>query len=128
MTRDDLITQLEDYGAEVILADGFEDALIGIGERCASVPVAIYDYQKAVEILCARDGMAEDAAEEFMQFNVLGAYVGEATPWFVTWKISRRETAEPGDLGGDVADAPFQVLGAPRPTSSVPGGETPGVP
>jgi hypothetical protein len=128
MTRDELITQLESYEDEITLADGFEAAFIGIGERCASVPVAVYDYQKAVEILCVRDGMGEEEADEFMQFNVLGAYVGEATPWFITWKISRRETAEPRDLGGDVSDTPLQVLGTPSPTSGVPGGEPPGVP
>jgi hypothetical protein len=33
-----------------------------------------------------RDGMSETEAEEYLHFNVLGAYVGEQTPWFVTVK------------------------------------------
>jgi hypothetical protein len=30
--------------------------------------------------------MSETEAEKYLHFNVLGAYVGEQTPWFVTVK------------------------------------------
>ena len=85
MTRDDIAALAEEYGLEdALLADGFEDAFIGFAERCASEPVAVYDYRRAVKVLTERDGMSEEGAEEFLQFNVLGAYVGERTPWFLT--------------------------------------------
>lgn len=84
MTRDDIAALASDHDFEVILADGFEDAFIGFAERCISQPCAVYDYARAVQILVNRDGMSEEEAEEFLQFNVLGAYVGEQTPWFIT--------------------------------------------
>lgn len=68
-----------------LMADGFEDALLGIGTRF-SWPVAIYDYEKCVAVLVLRDGMTQDEAEEFIEFNVTGAYVGENTPVFIRWR------------------------------------------
>lgn len=82
MTRDDLISLLDDYEG-VILADGFEDAFIGVAERAISEPVAVYDYELSVKLLMARDGMSEEEAVEYLEYNVLGAYVGEQTPWFL---------------------------------------------
>ena len=85
MTRDDISQLSLEHGVEdALLADGFEDAFIGFAERCASKPVAVYDYANAVKILVDRDGMDETEAEEYLQFNILGAYVGEQTPWFIT--------------------------------------------
>ena len=85
MTREE-IEELVGDDEEVLLADGFEDAFLGLAERCGSEPVAVYDYAKAVRILMDRDGMTEEDAEEWMGFNVLGAYVGPQTPWFLTLK------------------------------------------
>jgi|TARA_R110002110_G_scaffold39230_1_gene126990 hypothetical protein len=65
-----------------LLADGFEDALIGIGTRF-TYEVAVYDQDKCIKILVERDGMDVDEAQEFFDFNVTGAYVGEHTPVFV---------------------------------------------
>jgi hypothetical protein len=64
------------------IADGFEEALIGFGTRFTS-PVTIYDLNKCISVLVKRDGMSEEEAREHMEFNVLGAYVGEETPVFL---------------------------------------------
>ena len=66
---------------EALLADGFSEALIGMGTRFMH-DVAVYDYEKCIEIL-ERDMPHEDAVEYF-EFNTRGAYVGENTPGFVT--------------------------------------------
>jgi len=63
-----------------LLATGFEDALLGFGTRFI-YDVAIYDYSKCIEIL-ARD-MSQEDAEEYFEFNVRGAFVGENTPVFI---------------------------------------------
>ena len=65
---------------ECLLADGFEDALIGITEGMNSV--AVYDYDSCVHILTQQD-MSYEEAVEYMDFNVTGSYVGEKTPVFV---------------------------------------------
>ena len=74
------------FDEEILMADGFEDALIGVGERCSQPNLAVYDAQKCVEILVKRDGMSEEDAEEYFSFNVTGAWMGEHTPLFV-WRI-----------------------------------------
>lgn len=76
----------------VLLADGFEPALVGYTEYWAALPsggatrvvAAVYDRSKYIAHLVARDGMTLEEAEEFFEFNVAGAYVGPATPIFVT--------------------------------------------
>ena len=70
-----------------LLADGFEDALIGMMERFGPqghVLVALYDTRKCIEILMGRDGMTYEGAVECFHFNTLGAYAGPHTPAFAT--------------------------------------------
>ena len=67
-------------GENVLLADGFEDAFIGIG-RQFGYPIAVYDRNKCVEILMK--DMSEEEAIEYFSFNVEGAYVGDKTPIFM---------------------------------------------
>jgi hypothetical protein len=68
---------------EVLLADGYDDAIIGIGHRCGQPIIAVYDAERAVEILMERDGMDFDEAAEFFQFNTIGSWVGDGTPLFM---------------------------------------------
>lgn len=79
---------------DVLYAVGFEAALIGVGTQHTR-PLAVYDWDKCVEILMARDGMTEDEAIDYMDVNVTGAYVGEGTPIFV----------QQGDVDGDEGPA-----------------------
>ena len=66
----------------VLLADGLEDAFVGVS--CGFGPnKAIYDWEKCVKIFTERDGMSYEEAIEWMDFNVTGAYVGEQTPEFI---------------------------------------------
>ena len=76
--------RIAEWDEDVLLADGFDAAFVGLAERCGSVPVAVYDRARCIQVLVARDGMSEEEAEEYFDFNVLGAYVGERTPWFIT--------------------------------------------
>jgi hypothetical protein len=74
--------RLEEIDEDLLLADGFDDAIIGVGYRCAQPPVIIYDRQKCIEKLVA-EGMEMADAEDHFEFNVAGAWVGERTPMFV---------------------------------------------
>ena len=64
------------------MADGFDDAIIGM-ECSGDVPRVVYNIQLMVHVLCERDGMTEDDAIDFINYNVVGAYVGEGTPIYV---------------------------------------------
>lgn len=67
---------------EAILLDGLEGALIGMALRFGMETVALYDYNKILEILCERDGMTLDEAQEYAEFNILGLWAGDGTPVF----------------------------------------------
>jgi hypothetical protein len=66
----------------IMLADGFEDAIVGLGQQFTNEFV-VYDRSKCIEILMYRDGMTEEEAEEYFEVNVVGAWVGKGTPVFV---------------------------------------------
>ena len=74
---------MDEYDENVALgADGFEDALIGYGTQF-NKDLAIYDYEECVIVLMRRDGMSDEEAREYMEYNVCGAYMGNNTPVFL---------------------------------------------
>ncbi len=74
----------EEWDADLLfLNEGeFDEAIIGVAERIGQSAVVAYDTTKIVEILSRT--MSVDEAYEYFEFNILGAYVGERTPMFVT--------------------------------------------
>jgi hypothetical protein len=95
-TEQEIKDWVSTYNEEALLADGFEDAVVGICERFGAVPVVAYDRDKCIEIIIAssdKNGLTDEEAyaeaEEYFEFNVAGAYVGEGTPSYLTlWKSS----------------------------------------
>ncbi len=72
-----------------LVADGLDDAIIGYGQQFPREPLLVYDYDKCVEIFMSQ-GMSHEEAIEWMEFNVVNAYMGEGTPIFIK-VIPRRE-------------------------------------
>lgn len=68
---------------KLVKADGFEDAIIGVGGRINMPEVLIYSYNKCVKILMKRDNFTHEEAIDWMNYNVVGSWVGETTPIFV---------------------------------------------
>ena len=62
----------------------FDQAIVGLADRIGMSTVVVYDTSKIIDILCERDGMDRETATEYYEFNILGAYVGERTPMFIT--------------------------------------------
>ena len=60
----------------IIIAGGFDEAFIGIDYNTRR---AIYSNAKCIDKL-VKEGMSLEEAEEYFEFNVAGAYVGERTP------------------------------------------------
>jgi hypothetical protein len=77
------IEYLAEINPGALLADGLEPAIIGFTVNHHHPAVAVYDIQKCIDHLVKRDGMTDEEAEEFLEFNTLGAYVGESGPLFV---------------------------------------------
>ena len=67
--------------SDLLTADGFDKALIGWG-GAFNQEATVYDYETCVRIL-VDEGLSQEEAREHMEFNVVGAYVGDHTPIFV---------------------------------------------
>ena len=57
----------------------FESAIIGQSDADLRV---VYSSEKIIDILS--EDMTREEAEEFYEFNILGAYMGEMTPIYVS--------------------------------------------
>lgn len=75
--------KIESYNPEAVLWDGCDDALIGMTNN----GVAVYSIGKLQEIFLNQfkesaesDDEALNDAIEWVEYNILGAYVGEHTP------------------------------------------------
>ena len=72
---------------KILLADGFEDAFIGVVESFGTAPKACYNYDACIDVLMGKadeeEIMTYDEAAEYLEFNVTQAYVGENTPAFI---------------------------------------------
>ena len=84
----DIQELVESYDSEMLIADGFDDAIIGVSERFGRSPIVAYDKDKCIQVLMDRDGMDYEDAIEFFNLNVIGAWVGKGTPEFITVKDS----------------------------------------
>ena len=65
---------------------GFDDCVIGtasIWRDQQMVEVLVYSGEKMIELLMKRDIMDDEEAQEFLDFNVIGAYIGIDTPVIV---------------------------------------------
>lgn len=78
---DSIVKDMIASDEKVMMATGLEDAFIGIGRQFSNPPFAIYDREKCIDILM--EDMSNEEAEEYFEYNVQGAYVGESTPVFV---------------------------------------------
>jgi hypothetical protein len=83
MTLDEFREVMSEINPDALLADGLEPAILGYTLNHHSEHVVVYDYDKCVETLVARDGMTPEEADEFLGFNTLGAYVGSQGPIYV---------------------------------------------
>jgi len=81
--RDDISNGFEGMGETVLLMDGFEEAFIGYSQRINEPVLAVYSWEKMVDICMTRDGMTDVEAMEYIDYNCLGAWVGEQTPIIV---------------------------------------------
>ncbi len=83
MHRNTQMRCIEIAGDEpLVFADGYDAAIIGVCWR-ESQPCIVYDLDRIVAILVKRDGMSQDGALEFFEFNIADAWLGEGTLIFL---------------------------------------------
>ena len=66
MNKREILLEVIDENDDLIFADGFDEAILGISYDGCGV---MYSYSKAVEILCEK--MRKEDAVEFLYLNVL---------------------------------------------------------
>lgn len=73
-------------GAEMAILEPrerYDSAIMGVIERFGIPgPIICYDREKVLQVN-VDDGMNEEEALEFYDFNTLGAWMGEGTPVFL---------------------------------------------
>ena len=75
--------QFPDEKDSILLADGLEEAFLGVSDSFNGVHVAIYDINTIISNF-VRDGMSNEDAWEWFEYNIRGAFVGEYTPIFLS--------------------------------------------
>ena len=77
--------QLAEINPDALVLDPefFDGALVGFAERCGMC-VAAYSKDKCIDLLVEHEEMELEEALEHFEYNILGSYVGENTPVFIT--------------------------------------------
>jgi hypothetical protein len=81
MTPRECLANLDE---DVFVVEGFDDAIVGYAERCGQPKLAVYDVEKCVAIVMEREDLTREEAEAFLEESVIGAWLGERTPLFLT--------------------------------------------
>lgn len=68
------IEEMKEFAEGAIILDGLDDAIIGIAEEFGNGYRIVYSKSKIFSILMNRDGMTEEEAIEFYEYNILGLY------------------------------------------------------
>lgn len=76
MTNKEKIEELIGDDQEMLFWDGLDDAIIGF---CDKTMRCIYSVTKIQEEL-VKQGMTEDEAVEFYEYNIACSYIGDKTP------------------------------------------------
>jgi len=79
---------IDEYAEGAILLDGLEGAIIGIVEEFGNGKRILYSKRIILSLLQIRDGMTEQEAEEFYDFNILGLYAGEQNAVFLDLNVT----------------------------------------
>ena len=77
----------ECHGDELLFADGYDDAIIGVAIGFDSQRV-VYDVQKMIDICVEQSGEPYASAVEWLEYNTFAAYMGENTPIYVEGNVN----------------------------------------
>ena len=79
-----IIEKIAEINPKAITLEGLDKAIVGTSLTVDDeLPRLAYSVEKILEILTNRDGMTRDEAQEFFDFNIFNAYMGEYNPSFI---------------------------------------------
>ena len=77
MTKREKVQEMFGDDVELLFADSYDDAIMGVDFSTHRV---IYSIEKCLEILKTNEGMEEEDAIDHFYYNVAGSSVGDKTP------------------------------------------------
>ena len=77
----------EHFGNDLLFADNFDNAIIGVSMGISCGTKVVYDAEEMARTLVVSEGITEEEAWEYLEFNTFNAYVGENTPIFVSTSL-----------------------------------------
>ena len=82
MNREELS---DEWGSELLFLEEkhYDKCIVGVVESFGKSPVVCYDKQLLLDTMVEQGMESLEEALEYFEFNVLGSYVGEATPVFL---------------------------------------------
>tara|TARA_Y100000401_G_C8318845_1_gene224066 strand:- start:771 stop:1073 length:303 start_codon:yes stop_codon:yes gene_type:complete len=67
------------FGDDTLFATDLDDSIAGVSLGFNS-GIVVYDTEKIAKILMEREGMSHEDAWDHIEYNIIGAYVGDKTP------------------------------------------------
>jgi len=85
MNRNEIEEFYGDDEPEILFADGFDSAILGVVQDPwhDNTTRVLYSIERILKTLMDRDAMTYEDASEYFEYNVRGAYMGKYTPLFL---------------------------------------------
>ena len=77
----------EHFGDDRMFATNFDNAIIGVSMGISCGTKVVYDAEEMARTLVISEGMTEQEAWEYLEFNTFNAYIGDNTPIFVSTSL-----------------------------------------
>ena len=71
-----------DEDKKLVVMTGYDDCILGIARGFNTPDVVAYSYEAVIK-RNMQDGMTEEEAVEYFEYNQAGAYMGDRTPVFI---------------------------------------------
>ena len=72
----------ERHDCDLLFADGFDDAIVGVAAGF-DFPRVVYSADKMADLLAEEENFSREEAWEWLEFNTFGAYIGKSTPIYI---------------------------------------------
>ena len=96
--KNQILEWIDENFEVIVYPSGFEDCIVGVGERFGGPPLAVLDVEKMLTQM-EREGMTREEAIEYFEYNILGAHVGAENPVYLHYPDFRVEKKTSGRKG-----------------------------
>ena len=85
MNRKEIEEMYVDDEPDILFADGFDSAIMGVVQDPwqDNTTRVLYSIERILKTLMDRDEMTYEDASEYFEFNIRGAYMGKYIPLFL---------------------------------------------